>query len=153
MDGLEMLKEDHALVAELFEQAENTENEKQKQKLFDQIATELETHTYIEEKYFYPELEQHEDFKDITLEAFEEHKQVKTLIRELRALADGSEKFDAKLTVMKENVEHHVQEEEEEMFPQVREAFSQEQIEAWGEQFAAGKKEFGKQAKSKSSSK
>ena len=153
MDGLELLKEDHARVAELFEQAEGTENDKQKQKIFEQIAMELEIHTSIEEQYFYPELEKHEDFKDITLEAYEEHKQAKTLIRELKALVDGSEKFDAKLKVLQEDIEHHVEEEEEEMFPQVRKAFSKDQIEAWGEQFAAAKLEYGKQYKTKSSSK
>src|SRR5215213_1953702 len=129
MNALELLIDDHQKVAQLFEQAEETENEKEKQNLFEKIKAELETHTYIEETIFYPALREHEELEDIVLEAFEEHKQVKTLLREISALADGSEKFDAKLKVMKENVEHHVDEEEGEMFPQVEDLIDEDELE------------------------
>lgn len=134
MNILELLKEDHKKVAELFAKVEATESDKQHQQLFEKIKAELELHTHIEETILYPLLEQHEELKDMTLEAYEEHKQVKTLIREISALVDGSEKFDAKLTVMGENIEHHVKEEETELFPKVKKHFSKEQLETLGEQ-------------------
>ncbi len=153
MDALEMLKEDHRKVAKLFEQVEATEDEKQHEKLFEQIKTELETHTHIEETALYPALEKHEELKDITLEAYEEHKQVKTLIREIERLSEGSERFDAKLKVMGENVEHHVQEEENEMFPKVRKIFSTGELARIGQELEAARKELGKKPRARSTSK
>ncbi|MEP7339892.1 MAG: hemerythrin domain-containing protein [Acidobacteriota bacterium] len=145
MNALDLLIEDHEKVSNLFEQAEGTENEKKKQQLFEQIKTELETHTHIEETIFYPALQEQEELKDLVLEAFEEHKQVKTLLREISNLTDGSEKFDAKLKVMKENVEHHVEEEETEMFPKVEQFMDETQLEELGQQMEEEKKRFGKQ--------
>jgi iron-sulfur cluster repair protein YtfE (RIC family) len=151
MNALDLLMEDHQKVSQLFEQAEGTENEKKKQQLFEQIKIELETHTHIEETIFYPALQEQEELKDMVMEAFEEHKQVKTLLREISALTDGSEKFDAKLKVMKENVEHHVEEEESEMFPQVEQFFDETQLEELGQKMEAEKKKYGKQHRTTSS--
>lgn len=144
MNALELLKADHRKVAELFDKVEATESEKQHQQLFEKIKTELETHTHIEETVLYPRLEEYEELKDMVLEAYEEHKQVKTLIREIERLAEGSERFDAKLKVMGENVEHHVEEEENEMFPKVQRLIQAQQLEKLGEQLEAAKKEFQK---------
>ncbi|MDQ3012810.1 MAG: hemerythrin domain-containing protein [Acidobacteriota bacterium] len=151
MNALDLLMEDHQKVSQLFEQAEGTENEKKKQQLFEQIKTELETHTHIEEAIFYPALQEQEELNDLVLEAFEEHKQVKTLLREISNLSDGSEKFDAKLKVMKENVEHHVEEEENEMFPQVEQFMDETQLEELGQRMEEEKKKFGKQQRTASS--
>jgi hemerythrin superfamily protein len=151
MNALEMLKEDHKKVSDLFAKVEATESEKQHQELFEQIKAELETHTHIEETILYPALEQHEELKDLVLEAYEEHKQVKTLIREIGRLSDGSEKFDAKLKVMGENVEHHVEEEESEMFPKIRQHFSEQQLVQMGQELEAAKKEFRKTYKASAS--
>ena len=151
MNALELLKEDHQTVASLFEQAESAEKESQKKRLYEQIASALETHTHIEETIFYPALQEEEELKDMVMEALEEHKQVKTLIREIGNLTDGSEKFDAKLKVMKENVEHHVEEEENEMFPQVEKLFDESQLEELGQQMEEAKQKFGKQRRSASS--
>ena len=89
--------------------------------------------------------------KDITLEAYEEHQQVKTLIREVGNLAGGSEKSGAKLKVMKENVEHHVGEEEDEMFPQVRRIFDAADLDQLGQEMEAAKQEYSKKQRSSSS--
>lgn len=151
MNALELLKEDHQTVASLFEQAESTEKEAQKKRLFEQIASALEAHTHIEETIFYPALQEQEELKDLVMEAFEEHKQVKTLIREMGNLTDGSEKFDAKLKVMKENVEHHVEDEENEMFPQVEQLFDESQLEELGQHMEEAKLKFGKQRRTASS--
>jgi len=147
MDALELLKQDHRKVGKLFSEVAATEDVKKHQQLFEQIRTELETHTHIEETIIYPAFEEHDELKDLTLEAYEEHKQVKTLIREITALSDGSERFDAKLTVLGENVAHHVQEEEIELFPKVRNVFDREQLEQLGDEVEAAKKQFGKAKK------
>jgi hemerythrin superfamily protein len=152
MDALELLKQDHRKVADLFKQVEATEDEKKHQQLFKQIKTELESHTHIEETILYPDFEKHEELKDITLEAYEEHKQVKTLLREIDRLAEGSERFDAKLKVMGENVEHHVEEEENEMFPKVKKLYNKEQLEQLGQTLEAEKKQFQKGSKKSSAS-
>lgn len=144
MDALELLKQDHQKVAELFKQVEATKDLKKHQQLFEQIKTELETHTHIEETVLYPAFEKHAELKDITLEAFEEHKQVKTLIREIAALSEGSERFDAKLKVMGENVEHHVEEEETEMFPKAKKLYARAQLEQLGQELEAAKTQFRK---------
>lgn len=142
MNALELLKADHDKVEELFKQVEATEDENKKHGLFERIKLELLTHTHIEETIFYPKIIQNEEIKDIVLEGIEEHKQAKTLIRDIPKLADGSEIFDAKLKVLMEDVEHHVKEEEEEMFPKVEKAFDEAQLEQLGAQLEAEKQTF-----------
>ena len=132
MDALELLKQDHQKVKELFEQAEEAEGKKQ-QDIFEQIKTELETHTRIEETVFYPAMQKHEELKDMVLESLEEHKQIKTLLKEMDTLASDSEKFEPKFQVLMENVEHHAEEEEEgKMFPKIRKIMNKQQLEQLG---------------------
>jgi hypothetical protein len=102
MDALELLKQDHQKVKELFEQAEATEQGKDQEQIFAEIKRELETHARIEESVFYPAMEKHEELKDMVLEAIEEHKQVKTLLKEMDNLVSGSEKFEPKLGLNRE---------------------------------------------------
>ena len=149
MNGLELLKEDHQKVQTLFDQVKATESDRQHRQLFKKIKTELETHTFIEEKVFYPTLKKYEEFKDQILEAIEEHLQVKTLLRSLERLSEGAERFDAKLMVLINDVEHHVEEEEGELFPKVERNFSEEQLEKLGQELTAAKKEFGKQSRAR----
>jgi hemerythrin superfamily protein len=140
MNALELLKQDHQAVKKLFEQAEATEDEKEQQQIFKQIKKELETHTRIEETVFYPAMQKHEELKDMVLEAIEEHRQVKTLLKEMDDLVNGSEKFEPKLQVLMENVEHHAEEEEEgKMFPKVREIVDQAALEELGQELEAAK--------------
>jgi len=140
MNALELLKEDHQKVKELFEQAEQAEDQKAKRKLFDEIQSELETHARIEETVFYPAMEKHEELKDMVLESIEEHKQIKTLLREIDNLKSDSEKFEPKLSVLMENVEHHAEEEEEgKMFPKIREILSEKDLDSLGEELEAAK--------------
>ncbi|HEX4949921.1 MAG TPA: hemerythrin domain-containing protein [Blastocatellia bacterium] len=149
MSALELLKADHEKVQALFEQVKATEKERQHKQLYKKIKMELETHMYIEEKVFYPTLKKQEEFKDQVLEAMEEHLQVKTLIRDMDRLADGNERFAAKLQVLMDNIEHHVEEEEEELFPQVEEKFSAEDLEKIGVELEAAKKDFTRKARAK----
>ena len=139
MDALELLKQDHQKVKELFEQAEEAEGEEQ-QEVFEQIKTELETHARIEETVFYPAVQEHEELKDMVLESLEEHKQIKTLLREMESLASESEKFEPKLKVLMENVEHHAEEEEEgKMFPKLRQIMGKQKLEQLGADLEAAK--------------
>jgi len=141
MNAVELSKGDHQKVSDLFEQVKATKDAKKHARLFEQIQSELDTHSHIEETILFPALKEHEELKDITLEAYEEHKQIKTLIREIERLGDGSERFDAKLKVLGENVEHHVEEEENEMFPKIQQLFSNEELDQMGQELEAAKKE------------
>jgi iron-sulfur cluster repair protein YtfE (RIC family) len=147
MDGLELLKKDHQKVKELFEQAEEAEG-KELENIFDQIKTELETHARIEETVFYPAVQKHEEVKDMVLESLEEHKQIKTLLKEMDNLTSDSEKFEPKLQVLMENVEHHAEEEEEgKMFPKLRKIMNKQQLEKLGADLEAAKGQRQKQRK------
>jgi iron-sulfur cluster repair protein YtfE (RIC family) len=130
-------------VSELFEQVKSTEESKHGQ-LFERIKEELDIHTHIEETIFYPKMKEegNEELKDIILEGIEEHRQVKMFLRELDSLADDSEKFEPKLKVLMEDVEHHVEEEEGEMFTLIEDQFDSEVLEELGAAMEAEKKSF-----------
>ena len=125
MNALELLKEDHRKVHELFEQVKATESQKQHKQLFRKIKTELDTHAHIEEKVFYPTLKKYEEFKETVLEAIEEHLQMKTSLRAIDRLSEGNERFDAKLKVLIDDVEHHVEGGRRRVVPESRTAVLQ----------------------------
>ena len=110
MDALELLKQDHEKVSQLLERGQEAEP-KQRKQIFKEIKTELDTHARIEETIFYPALQEHEELKDMVLESLEEHKQMKTVLRELAKLSPNSERFKPKFKVLKDNVKHHAVEE------------------------------------------
>jgi hypothetical protein len=130
MNIFELLKQDHEKVAGLFEQIEPTTEraEKTRQELFARLKSELDLHAHLEETILYPALEQVEQTREIALEGVEEHRVVKRLLKELDEMPVTSEQWTAKLTVLKENVEHHVEEEEGEMFKKARAALNREEI-------------------------
>jgi hypothetical protein len=134
MDAITLLKTDHEKVSGIFEKLEETTEsaEKTREELFAQLKQELDLHAHIEETIFYPVLKKSEETRDITMEGIQEHHVVKVLLRELDAMGVGSETWTAKLKVLKENVEHHVEEEEEDMFKSAREVLSKEQLEELG---------------------
>jgi len=133
MDAFNLLKTDHRKVAELFDQLESA-NGKAKLQVFAQIKTELELHTHIEETIFYPALEDPKQTHELVLEAYEEHDVVKKLLAQLSKAKSADEEWDAQAKVLRENVEHHVEEEENELFKKTRAALSKEEIETLGEQ-------------------
>src|SRR5262249_60845808 len=94
----------------------------------------------------------HEEFKEMALEAVEEHLQMKTLLRDIDHLSEGSERFEPKLMALIENVEHHIEKEESEMFPAVKGHFSEGQLEDLGQSLEAAKKDFGKTTRAKAAS-
>ena len=143
MDAFELLKQDHKTVSGIFKQLDETTERgvKTRDELFTKLKTELDIHAYIEETMLYPTLKEAKETHDITLEAYEEHKVIKDLLAELAALPKDREEWGAKLTVLKENVEHHVEEEENEMFPDARNVLDKEQREALGTRMEAAKQE------------
>ncbi|MDF9810854.1 hemerythrin domain-containing protein [Streptomyces sp. SPB162] len=142
MDAIVLLKEDHKTVEKLFKKFEAAgENAvKEKRKIADQIIEELTTHAFIEEEIFYPTArEAAPDTKDHVLESVEEHHVVVWMLSELAGLDSADERFDAKMTVLIENVRHHVEEEEKEWFPEVRKAMGRNKLQEVGMQLEAAK--------------
>ena len=145
MNAIELLKEDHRKVDRLFQKVKATEDDRElHRKLFEQIKEELEIHTHIEETIFYPKMKEEKELEDIVLEGIEEHHQAKMFLREISNLVDDSEKFEPKLKVLMEDVEHHVMEEEGEMFPKVEEVFDEATLEELGKELEAEKKNYKK---------
>ena len=134
MDAIALLKADHDKMRKLLTELDSTteRGEKRRQELFATIKGELTLHEVIEEEIFYPELKAHPQSEDTVLEGFEEHHVVDLIMGELEQLDVTDETWGAKATVMKENVEHHMEEEEGEMFKQARQAFSREELEDLG---------------------
>ena len=143
MNAFTLLKADHKKVAGILEKIDATTERgvKTREGLFTQLKTELDIHTRIEETIFYPALEKADETRDITLEAFEEHKVVKTLLGELESMGKDQEEWTAKFTVLKENIEHHVEEEEGEMFTKARKVLGEEGAETLGSRMEQAKGE------------
>ena len=141
MDAITLLTTDHKKVKRLLGELESTTERgvKTRTELFATIKGELTVHEIIEEEIFYPELKAHPKAKDIVLEGFEEHHVVDPLMSELEALPVEDETWGAKALVMKENIEHHIEEEEGEMFAKARQVFDRDELNDLGERMAARK--------------
>ncbi len=143
MDAFELLENDHRKVEKIFEQLEPTTERalKTRMELFERLKHELDVHTHIEETILYPVLKQIAETRAITFEGYEEHGVAKTLLEEMNSMDVTSEVWTAKLKVLQEAIEHHVEEEEGDMFKDAREALSQEQIDEIGEKMQLRKKQ------------
>ena len=146
-DAVELIKSDHRKVEQLFREFEEAGDRayKTKQELVGQIVEELEVHATIEEEIYYPAVEAkaRKDGKELIAEAVEEHHVVKILLGELRSMSSEDEAFDAKVTVLMENVRHHVEEEESELLPQSEKILGTDELTRLGEQMAARKQQLG----------
>ena len=146
-DAVELIKSDHRKVEKLFREFEEAGDRayKTKQELVGQIVEELEVHATIEEETYYPAVEAkaRKDGKELIAEAVEEHHVVKILLGELRSMSSEDEAFDAKVTVLMENVRHHVEEEEEELLPQSEKILDGDELTRLGEEMAARKRQLG----------
>jgi hemerythrin-like domain-containing protein len=138
VDALKMLKEDHDRVRKMLEEDDSTTERgvKTRSELFARLKRELEIHEQIEEEVLYPALKEHPRARELALEAYEEHHVVDTILAELEQTDPGDEAWTAKFAVAKENLEHHIEEEEKEMFPATRKAFSDEELEELGGRMA-----------------
>ena len=143
MDAITLLTTDHDEVRDLFEQfrtAEEAEDKARMKELQKEIFSELETHTRIEEDIFYPAVRDtdEEELTETVDEGVQEHHVVKVLMREIEEVS-GDDTFTAKMKVLMENVEHHAEEEETDMFPDLRKRMSQERLDELGAEMAAAK--------------
>jgi hemerythrin superfamily protein len=140
-DAIALLKDDHRTVEKLFDQFEKASGDGQKQKLAEQVCMELSIHAKIEEEIFYPACDGKVD-EDLLKEAYVEHDGAKVLIAQIMAGGPDDEFYDAKVTVLQEQIEHHVEEEEKRMeglFSQARKAGLD--MDALGLELAARKRE------------
>ena len=147
MDALRLLKADHDKVKKLLAELETTTERgvKTRQELFATIKGELTVHETIEEEIFYPALLEKAKTHDITLEGYEEHHVVDLLMGELEDLDVADESWGAKAKVMQENVEHHIEEEEGDMFVKTRQVFDDDELEELGERMQARKESASKE--------
>ena len=142
MDAITLLKNDHKTVERLFKRFEKTGDDAsaEKQEVVGSIIEELSVHAAIEEQVFYPAIrEALPDAEDMVLEALEEHNVAKWVLSEIASLSVDHERYDAKVTVLIESVRHHVEEEEQELFPQVRGALGRKQLGEIGAALEAAK--------------
>jgi len=155
MDAIALIKADHKTVEALFKQFEQVKeggDDARKKSVVDEISRELEAHADIEEEIFYPSVKAkaEEEGQELVDEAVEEHHLVKVTLGELASLPPSDEAFDAKVTVLIENVRHHVEEEEEEMLPQAEELLGADRLAELGQRMAERKQELLGQAGSSS---
>ena len=141
MDAIALLKADHEKVKKLLSELETTTERgvKTRAELFSTIKGELTVHEIIEEEIFYPELKAHPKARDIVLEGYQEHHVVDLLMSELESLDVTDEKWGAKALVMKENIEHHIEEEEGEMFAKAHQVYDRAELLDLGERMAERK--------------
>jgi hemerythrin superfamily protein len=135
MNAIDLLKAQHDEVDALFKKFEKLgeDSAAEKRQLFVAIADRLSAHTAIEEQFFYPAVKAKQT-EDILRESLEEHLGAKRIIADLLEMQPADEQYDSKMKVLQEQVEHHVKEEEKEMFPKVKKLFAKEDLESLGEQ-------------------
>jgi hemerythrin superfamily protein len=142
-DAIVLLKADHKEVRKLFREFEKAGDgaETRKGQLVKKILEELTVHTYIENEVMYPEVRKLvPEIEDDILESYEEHHVADVLCMELFVMKPDSDRFDAKTTVLIESVQHHIEEEEGEWFPKVREALGRNDLNELGERMLEAKK-------------
>ena len=150
VDPVALLKDDHEKVKGLFDKFENAKSDSAKKNAARKAIMELKVHAAIEEEIFYPACDtalDSEEGHDLLLEAEEEHHVVHLLIAELDAMSDDDEHFDAKFTVLAENVRHHIEEEEAEMLPKAEKAVDSETMSDLGQKMAERKKTYEEELK------
>ena len=138
MDVLTLLKEDHDRIKRMLEEGDKTteRGEKTRTELFARLKETLTAHEAMEEEVLYPALKAHPKAKELTLEAYEEHHVVDIVMEELEMTPVSDEQWGAKFTVAKENIEHHIEEEEGEMFRDIRSIFSSAERDQMGARMA-----------------
>ena len=142
MDAITILKDDHRSVEQLFKRFEKAGERAfvEKRRLADSVIEQLSRHAAIEEQVFYPVVRATvSGTEDVVLESLEEHHIVKWVLSELESMEPSDERFDAKMTVLIENVRHHVEEEEQELFPQVRKELDRQALADLGDALQSAK--------------
>ncbi|MEU9182706.1 hemerythrin domain-containing protein [Streptomyces sp. NPDC048550] len=143
MDGIVLLREGHKTVERLFKRFEKTADDDlaERRTIADEVVEELTVHAWIEEQVFYPAARQAAPETTVhILESIEEHHAVVWMLSELKDMDSADERFKAKMSVLMENVRHHVEEEEQDWFPDVRKAMGRNRLTEFGDQLEAEKK-------------
>ena len=142
-DPIAMLERDHRRLEELFEKGEKTtaRSGRSRKALLATLKAELQAHELVEEKVLYPALKPHGEARDIVLEGYQEHHVADILVRELERLSPDDERWGAKFKVLKENIEHHIEEEEGDMFRTARVVLGRDRLEAIGRRMEALKRQ------------
>ena len=138
-NATQMIRQDHKKVEGLFKKFEQTKGSQAKRRLAETAMAELEVHAALEEEIFYPAVKREVDDGSMVQEAMEEHQTVKQLISELKGMKEADDEFESQFSQLVENVQHHVQEEENEMLPKVEE--SELDLNSLGEQMSQRKQE------------
>lgn len=142
-DAIALLEADHRRFEKMLTQGEETTARaiKGRTELLNTLTAELHLHELVEEKILYPALKAHPEARDIVLEGYQEHHVADVLVQELHTLTADDERWGAKFKVLKESLEHHIQEEEGDMFRKARGIFSREDLQALGAEMAKMKAE------------
>ena len=145
MNAIELLKEDHqmamSLITELESADEQAGTDATQTETFNKLQQALKLHTRMEEEIFYPALESFDETSDLVTEAYQEHEQVDQLLAQLSSQAPNEEEFQEALAELRSSIEHHVEEEENEMFPQAEQVLGQQRLQEMGQQMQAMKKD------------
>ena len=143
MDALELLKQDHDKVKQMMSELEHTgdEQREKREEIFAQLKRELTIHEILEEEIVYPTFEKQTKLKEVVLEGYQEHHVVDLVLGEMMEIDADDENWSAKLSVAKENVEHHIEEEEGQMFKIARGIFDEQQLAKMGNLLASRKQE------------
>jgi iron-sulfur cluster repair protein YtfE (RIC family) len=140
LNALELIKSDHERIKKMFAQALDADEPAARSELLQRIRAELMAHERMEEDIFYPALRSaSEKAKDIVLEGYEEHHVIDLILDEMFEVPEDTEQWHAKLKVLHENLEHHIEEEEEEMFSRAKKAMSRETLEELGQKMQQSK--------------
>ena len=136
MNAIELLKQDHQEAAGMMDELETADKGSMNatRDTFRRLRDALTLHTQIEEQVFYPALEQHEETRDMIGEAHSEHDEVKQMLAEMSAMTPGNDEFMDKLTELRDSIEHHVEEEENEMFPKAEQILGESRLQEMGRQ-------------------
>ncbi len=147
-----LLERDHRHLEKLLERAEKTDARSLKQRtaLLGAITTALDIHEAIEEQVLYPALKAHAEARDIVLEGYQEHHVADVIVGELQGMRKDDERWGAKLKVLKESIEHHIGEEEGEMFRTARAVMTRAELQRLGARMAAMKAKAARSALSRS---
>ena len=138
-NATQMIRQDHKKVEGLFKKFEQTKGAQAKRRLAENAMAELEVHAALEEEIFYPAVKKEVDDGSMVQEAIEEHQTVKQLISELKGMDEADEEFESQFSQLVENVQHHVEEEENEMLPKAEE--SSLDLNSLGQQMSQRKRE------------
>lgn len=141
---VEVLKQDHRSLDSLFEKIEATDEPDAKAALFEVINEEFEAHAKGEEKVVYPEMKRIPELNEKTEHSVEEHDEARELIKTIESLSPEDEKWESSVRKLQSEIEHHVEEEEEEMFPILEEKLTPEKLRSLAEDFEATKQNFSK---------